>query len=150
MTDVGMRRAFLVLIAAQAAHSIEEYWFRLYDVLAPTRWLSAAIGSDRATGFLIGNAALLLLAFGCYFASIRPGTPVGARHCLVLGLAGIRQRAQSWRDGAERGRLFPRRRDRAIAAGGRQLAGVAPERARRGLTRVREFQGHGEFSGHST
>jgi len=73
MMDARSRAAFIALVAAQAAHSAEEYWFRLYDVLAPTRWLSAAIGPDRATGFLIGNAALLLFAFGCYFASIRRG-----------------------------------------------------------------------------
>ena len=30
-----MRTAFLWLIVAQAAHSVEEYVFRLYDVLAP-------------------------------------------------------------------------------------------------------------------
>jgi hypothetical protein len=79
--DARSRAAFLALIAAQAAHSIEEYWFRLYDVFAPARFLSAAIGPDRATGFLIGNSALLLLALGCYFASIRPG------HWTARGLA---------------------------------------------------------------
>jgi len=71
--DARGRAAFLALIAAQAAHSIEEYWFRLYDVLAPTRMLAEAIGPDRATGFAIGNAAILLLGLGCYFAAIRPG-----------------------------------------------------------------------------
>lgn len=71
--DARSRAAFLALIAAQAAHSAEEYYFRLYDVLAPTRFLSEAIGPDRATGFLIGNAALLLLALGSYFVSTRRG-----------------------------------------------------------------------------
>ena len=70
--DVRLRAAFLTLIAAQAVHSVEEYHFRLYDVLALSRWVSEAIGPDRATGFMIGNAAILLLGFGCYFASIRP------------------------------------------------------------------------------
>ena len=71
--DARSRAAFLVLIAVQAVHSAEEYWFRLYDVFAPTRILSEAIGPDRVTGFLIGNAALLILAVGSYFASIRSG-----------------------------------------------------------------------------
>jgi hypothetical protein len=31
------RQLFLWLIVAQAAHSVEEYQFRLYDVLAPAR-----------------------------------------------------------------------------------------------------------------
>ena len=79
--DARSRAAFLALIAAQALHSAEEYWFRLYDVLAPARILSEAIGPDRATGFLIGNAALLIVALGSYFASIRSG------HKTALGLA---------------------------------------------------------------
>jgi hypothetical protein len=73
MMDARSRAAFLAVIAAQAAHSIEEYWFRLYDVLAPSRLLAETIGPDRATGFAIGNAAILLFGLGCYFASIRPG-----------------------------------------------------------------------------
>ena len=32
------RQLFLWLIVAQAAHSVEEYLSRLYDVLAPARW----------------------------------------------------------------------------------------------------------------
>jgi len=32
--------AFLALIVAQAAHSIEEYVFRLFEVLAPARFIS--------------------------------------------------------------------------------------------------------------
>ena len=79
--DARSRAAFLALIGAQAAHSAEEYWFRLYDVLAPTRLLSEAIGPDRATGFAIGNAAILLFGLACYFASIRPG------HRTARGLA---------------------------------------------------------------
>lgn len=71
--DARGRAAFLAVVGAQAAHSIEEYWFRLYDVLAPTRMLAEAIGPDRATGFAIGNAAILLFGLGCYFAAIRPG-----------------------------------------------------------------------------
>jgi hypothetical protein len=35
------RRAFLVLILAQAAHSTEEYVFRLFDVFAPARFVSS-------------------------------------------------------------------------------------------------------------
>jgi hypothetical protein len=33
------RSAFLALILAQAAHSVEQYAFRLYDVLAPARYV---------------------------------------------------------------------------------------------------------------
>ena len=58
--------AFLLLILAQAAHSIEEFVTRLYDVLAPARIISDAISTDRATGFLIANAALVTLGLLCW------------------------------------------------------------------------------------
>ncbi len=79
--DARSRAAFLALIAVQALHSAEEYRFRLYDVFAPTRILSEAIGPDRATGFLIGTAALLIVAVGSYVASTRSG------HKTAQGLA---------------------------------------------------------------
>lgn len=49
--------AFLALILAQAAHSIEEYVFRLYDVLAPARFVSGLVGVDRQIGFVIVGGA---------------------------------------------------------------------------------------------
>jgi hypothetical protein len=73
MADARIRFAFLAVVAAQAVHSVEEYWFRLYDVLAPARALSEAIGVDRAAGFAVVNVAILLLGLGCYFGSIRRG-----------------------------------------------------------------------------
>lgn len=71
-------RAFVLLLAAQAVHSIEEYWFRLYDLLAPARAVSDALGLHRPTGFIIANGALIGFGLWCYFARIRPGRP-GAR-----------------------------------------------------------------------
>ncbi len=68
-------RAFLLLIVAQAIHSIEEYWFRLYDLLAPARAVSDALGIYRPAGFAISNAALIGFGLWCYFARIRRGRP---------------------------------------------------------------------------
>jgi hypothetical protein len=68
-------RAFLLLIAAQTAHSIEEYWFRLYDVLAPARAVSDALGIYRPAGFALANAALIGFGLWCYFARLRRGRP---------------------------------------------------------------------------
>lgn len=76
--DRRIRRAFLLLIAAQIVHSIEEYWFRLYDLFAPARAVSDALGIHRPTGFAIANAALIGFGLWCYFARVRPGLP-GAR-----------------------------------------------------------------------
>ncbi len=73
MAGVAIRNIFAGLIAAQAAHSVEEYAFRLYDVLAPARAVSDALGVERPLGFAIANAALVGFGLWCYFARIRPG-----------------------------------------------------------------------------
>lgn len=65
--------AFLALILAQAAHSVEEYAFRLYDVFAPARFVSGLVSNDPATGFVIFNAALVLFGLWCYVARVRTG-----------------------------------------------------------------------------
>jgi len=67
--------AFLLLIIAQAAHSIEEYIARLYDVLAPARIISEAISADRPTGFLIANLALVSFGLLCWAFPVRRGWP---------------------------------------------------------------------------
>lgn len=70
--DARSRAAFLILIVAQAAHSIEEYVFRLFDVFAPARFVSGLVSSDLASGFAIVNAALVLFGLWCYVARVRP------------------------------------------------------------------------------
>ena len=67
------RKLFLALILAQAAHSAEEYVFRLYDVLAPARYVSGLFGVDRAAGFVIVNSALVLFGLWCWYARVRTG-----------------------------------------------------------------------------
>jgi hypothetical protein len=68
---------FLGLILAQAAHSIEEYLFRLYDVLAPARWISSVLSGNLALGFAIVNGILVLFGLWCYFARVRTPHPSG-------------------------------------------------------------------------
>lgn len=65
------RNLFLCLIVVQAAHSIEEYWFRLYDVFAPARFVSSLVSSNLAFGFSIGNVVLVLFGLWCYLARVR-------------------------------------------------------------------------------
>jgi Protein of unknown function with HXXEE motif len=69
------RNAFLALILAQAAHSVEEYAFRLFDVLAPARFVSGLFSDDLARGFVIANAGLVLFGLWCYAARVRRGRP---------------------------------------------------------------------------
>jgi hypothetical protein len=71
------RRAFLALILAQAAHSIEEYVFRLYDVFAPARFVSRLVSNDLALGFAVANAGLVAFGFWCYVARVRANRPSG-------------------------------------------------------------------------
>jgi hypothetical protein len=73
--DQQSRAAFLALIVAQTAHSIEEYAFRLYDVLAPARFISGLFSSDRQRGFAIANAALVLFGVWCYLARVHRRHP---------------------------------------------------------------------------
>jgi hypothetical protein len=68
---------FLCLILSQAAHSIEEYYFRLYDVLAPARFISSLVSSNLALGFAIANVVLVLFGLWCYVARVRKGHAAG-------------------------------------------------------------------------
>ena len=72
------RRTFALLIATQAAHSIEEYVFRLFDVLAPARWVSGLFAINPALGFAVANTLLVLFGIWCYVARIRPSHPSAA------------------------------------------------------------------------
>lgn len=66
---------FLLLIALQAAHSVEEYATHLYEVLAPARFISGLVSDDLAVGFAIVNSALVALGLWCYAVPIRSGRP---------------------------------------------------------------------------
>jgi hypothetical protein len=67
------RRLFLALILAQALHSVEEYVFRLWEVLAPARWVATRLALDPALGFAAANTALVAFGLWCYAARVRPG-----------------------------------------------------------------------------
>jgi hypothetical protein len=64
---------FLSLILAQALHSIEEYVTRLYEVFAPTRFVSSLISHDLALGFLVFNTALVTFGLWCWAGPVRSG-----------------------------------------------------------------------------
>ncbi len=75
--DARSQKLFLGLILTQAAHSLEEYVFRLYEVLLPARIISGLISSNLALGFAIANVALILLASWCYVSRVRNRHPSG-------------------------------------------------------------------------
>jgi hypothetical protein len=69
---IAISGLFLGLAISQAAHSIEEFYFRLFDVFAPARFLSGLISENLALGFAVGNALVVTFAFWTYFCRVRP------------------------------------------------------------------------------
>jgi len=63
--------AFLFLILAQGAHSIEEYVTKLYEVFAPARFVSSLVSNDLSLGFLVVNAALVTFGLWCWAVPVR-------------------------------------------------------------------------------
>jgi hypothetical protein len=76
---------FALLVAAQTAHSIEEYVWRLYDVLAPARFVSSLVSSDLRRGFLIANVAIVV-AGAASWLWVRTGA-AGARTVMWVWIA---------------------------------------------------------------
>lgn len=81
-----VRLAFLLLIVVQAAHSFEEFAYRLFDVLAPARFVSGLFSDDLARGFVIANTLLVLFFVWSYVARIRPVHPRGRAFAWGWGL----------------------------------------------------------------
>lgn len=69
--DAVAKRYFLLLICSQALHSIEEYRFALWEVLPPARFVAQLFSDDLATGFAVGNMALVALGAWCYLWPVR-------------------------------------------------------------------------------
>ena len=67
--------SFLALVAIQAAHSVEEYVGRLYDVFPPARFVSGLISSDLEWGFVIINVALVTFGLWCFIGPVRGQWP---------------------------------------------------------------------------
>jgi len=65
--------AFLLLVFAQGAHSVEEYVTRLYDVFAPARFVSSLVSTDISVGFIVVNTALVAFGVWCWAAPVRLG-----------------------------------------------------------------------------
>jgi hypothetical protein len=68
---------FLLLILAQALHSTEEFLFRLWEHLAPARYVASLFGVPPPLGFLISNSLLVLFGLWCWLALVRPQRPSG-------------------------------------------------------------------------
>jgi hypothetical protein len=70
-----LQAAFYALVGVQAAHSVEEYIGRLYDVFPPARAVSGLISRDLERGFLVFNAALVTFGVWCAMWPVRRQWP---------------------------------------------------------------------------
>ena len=64
--NASIRYTFLLLVLTQTLHSFEEYYFSLWTVLAPARFVSSILSDDLALGFSIINSAIVVLGFWTY------------------------------------------------------------------------------------
>jgi hypothetical protein len=69
---------FAALVATQAAHSLEEWWYRLYDVFPPARLLTSLVSSDRERGFVAINLVLVAFGFWCVAVPVHRRWPSAA------------------------------------------------------------------------
>ena len=67
--------SFLALVGVQAAHSVEEYVGRLYEVFPPARLVSGLISSNLERGFIIFNVALVSFGLWCLLWPVRRQWP---------------------------------------------------------------------------
>jgi hypothetical protein len=65
-----------LLVYFQAAHSIEEYLGRLWEVFAPARFATALVApANPVLGFLLINVGVVAVGFVGYWGIVRPGRP---------------------------------------------------------------------------
>jgi hypothetical protein len=55
-----------LLILAQAAHSIEEYYGRLWETFPPARFVAGLISQDLELGFLVANVVIATFGVWCF------------------------------------------------------------------------------------
>src|SRR5262245_42829234 len=68
---------FLLLVILQAAHSVEEYVTRLFEVFAPARFVSGLVSDDLSLGFAVINAVFVAVGAWCYVGPVRAGGVAG-------------------------------------------------------------------------
>jgi Protein of unknown function with HXXEE motif len=66
-------RHFGALVAAQAAHSVEEYMGRLWASFPPAKFLVGLVSSNPERGFLVINVALVAFGIWCLLGPVRHG-----------------------------------------------------------------------------
>ncbi len=65
------KKLFLFLIITQMIHSLEEYFFSLWEVFAPARIASEFLSDDVEIGFIAINLTLVMFGIWAYLFPIR-------------------------------------------------------------------------------
>ena len=66
---------FATLVVFQAAHSLEETIFDLYDLLPYIRWMDDVAPGGAFIFFVVANTMFVSFGGWCYVARVRPGHP---------------------------------------------------------------------------
>jgi len=61
---------FLLLILAQAFHSLEEYFGQLWNVFPPAKYLTSLVSADIESGFITINIGLFIFGLWCWFIPV--------------------------------------------------------------------------------
>lgn len=95
---------FGALVVMQAAHSVEEYFGRLWESFPPATFLTGLISQDHELGFLIINTALVVFGFWCLLWPVRQNwnsaTTFGWFWVLIETINGVGHPAWSLSQGA--------------------------------------------------
>jgi len=70
-----LQTTFLALVLTQAAHSLEEYAGRLYDVFPPARFVTGLVSDNRQLAFVVLNLGLAGFGLWCFFGPVRRNWP---------------------------------------------------------------------------
>lgn len=62
---------FGALVLAQAAHSTEEYFGRLWESFPPARFVASLVSNDLGSGFLFLNLCIVAFGVWCYCWPVR-------------------------------------------------------------------------------
>lgn len=69
------QHVFAVLIAVQALHSLEEYFFRLWETFPPAQFLSSLVSPDLEFGFVVINVSVVIVGVVSYWWPVRLDWP---------------------------------------------------------------------------
>ena len=73
--SLSRTRLLGALVAAQAAHSLEEYEGRLWESFPPATFITALVSRDREFGFLVLNVAIVAFGLWSVLWPVRRGWP---------------------------------------------------------------------------